>query len=133
MIETSRCHRVGVRQTVPPRGSEPAGSPGSPPPPLVKRPDRCEGLRWAAEPASTRSDRREAARRVPACLTRGVRRDRRGEDEVVIALVPSGERWVGRTDGGAVDAVVARRQGTAPALIVLEATGGLTAALVALL
>lgn len=55
------------------------------------------------------------------------------KDEVVIALVPSGERWVSGTDGRALDAVVARLQGHAPALIVLEATGGLEAALVALL
>lgn len=55
------------------------------------------------------------------------------KDAVVIALGPSGERWVSRTDGRGLDAVVARRQGHAPALIVLEATGGLEAALVALL
>jgi len=55
------------------------------------------------------------------------------KEEMVIALVPSGERWVSRTDGRALDAVVARLQGHAPALIVLEATGGLEAALVALL
>lgn len=55
------------------------------------------------------------------------------KDEVVLALAPSGERWASGTDGRALDAVVARLRGHAPALIVLEATGGLEAPLVALL
>jgi transposase len=55
------------------------------------------------------------------------------KDEVVIALSPSGEQWVSGTEGPALAAVVARVQAHAPALIVLEATGGLEAALVALL
>ncbi|MGH7629719.1 MAG: IS110 family transposase, partial [Gemmatimonadales bacterium] len=55
------------------------------------------------------------------------------QDEVVVALAPSGEQWASSTAGRALDAVVARLQAHAPALIVLEATGGLEAPLVALL
>jgi transposase len=55
------------------------------------------------------------------------------KDEVVIALAPSGERWTSPTTGPALEQAVARLATYAPALIVLEATGGLEAALVALL
>jgi transposase len=60
------------------------------------------------------------------------------KDEVVIALAPSGdqpsgESWTSPTTGTALEAVVARLKALTPALIVLEATGGLEAALVALL
>lgn len=54
-------------------------------------------------------------------------------DEVVIALRPTGEQWASPTTPAALEAVVARLARHAPALIVLEATGGLEAALVALL
>ena len=55
------------------------------------------------------------------------------KDEVVIALLPTGEQWASPTTPAALEAVVARLAAQAPALIVLEATGGLEAALVALL
>lgn len=55
------------------------------------------------------------------------------QDEVVIALAPSGEQWASPTTPAALSATVARLQQQAPALIVLEATGGLESALVALL
>jgi transposase len=55
------------------------------------------------------------------------------KDEVVIALAPSGEQWTSPTAGRALEQAVARLATYAPALIVLEATGGLEAALVALL
>jgi transposase len=55
------------------------------------------------------------------------------KDEVVIALLPTGEQWASPTTPAALEAVVARLARQAPALIVLEATGGLEAALVALL
>jgi transposase len=54
------------------------------------------------------------------------------KDEVVVALAPSGEQWVSGTEGPALATVVARVREHAPALVVLEATGGLEAALVAL-
>jgi transposase len=55
------------------------------------------------------------------------------KDEVVIALAPSGEQWTSPTSGRALEQMVARLAALTPARIVCEATGGLEAALVALL
>jgi len=55
------------------------------------------------------------------------------KDEVVIALLPTGEQWTSPTTPAALEEVVARLAGQAPALIVLEATGGLETAPGALL
>jgi transposase len=55
------------------------------------------------------------------------------KDEVVVALTPGGERWTSGTGGPELQALVARVQGHAAGLIVLEATAGLEAPLVALL
>ena len=55
------------------------------------------------------------------------------QDEVVIALAPGGEQWASATTPVALGEAVARLRQCAPALVVLEATGGLEAPLVALL
>jgi transposase len=47
------------------------------------------------------------------------------KDEVVIAVTPTGERWASPTTAAALEATVTRLTTLAPALIVLEATGGL--------
>lgn len=44
--------------------------------------------------------------------------------ELVVAVRPSGERWTEANDERGVRALVERCRATAPALIVLEATGG---------
>ncbi len=55
------------------------------------------------------------------------------QDEVVVALAPSGEQWRSGTDEPGLAALVARLRGHGPALVLLEATGGLEAPLVAML
>jgi len=49
----------------------------------------------------------------------------------VVAVTPTGERWVTDTAPAAIDALIARLQGMTPAVIVVEATGGYERALVA--
>nr|PZN81996.1 MAG: IS110 family transposase [Acidobacteriota bacterium] len=51
--------------------------------------------------------------------------------ELVIAVQPTGERWTSATTPAALDAVVTRLQAAHPTLIVLEASGGYEAPLVA--
>jgi transposase len=53
--------------------------------------------------------------------------------EFVVALAPTGERWTMANEPTAVRGLVTRLQALGPALIVLEATGGLEAALAAML
>lgn len=50
---------------------------------------------------------------------------------VVIAVDPSGERWTSETTPAAIDALVGRLHALAPAIVVVEATGGYERALVA--
>jgi len=52
-------------------------------------------------------------------------------DTLAVALAPGGETWAGTNDEAGRVALVARLRDAAPALVVLEATGGLEAALVA--
>jgi transposase len=47
-----------------------------------------------------------------------------GKTELEIACAPSGERWTSRTTASALRALAARLAALAPALVVLEATGG---------
>jgi len=49
----------------------------------------------------------------------------------VVGLAPTGERWTSETTPVAIDALVTRLRGLAPAIIVVEATGGYERALVA--
>ena len=49
----------------------------------------------------------------------------------VVGLAPTGERWTSETTPVAIDALVTRLRGLAPAIIVVEATGGYGRALVA--
>lgn len=51
--------------------------------------------------------------------------------EFVIAVYPSGETWTSETTGGAIDRLIPRLQALAPQRVVVEATGGYEAALVA--
>src|SRR5215213_4697849 len=51
--------------------------------------------------------------------------------ELVVAVHPSGERWVSGTSAAAVDALVDRLVRLHPVLVVVEATGGYERALVA--
>src|SRR5690606_41088336 len=51
--------------------------------------------------------------------------------ELVIAVQPTGERWTSATTPAPLDAVVTRLQAAHPTLIVLEASGGYEAPLVA--
>jgi transposase len=51
--------------------------------------------------------------------------------ELVIAVVPTGEQWTSGTEHAALDQLVTRLRTLAPALIVLEATGGYERTLVA--
>ena len=51
--------------------------------------------------------------------------------EVAVAVAPSGEHWTSGTDAAALQALGVRLQALAPQLIVLEATGGLEAPVVA--
>lgn len=53
------------------------------------------------------------------------------QDAVAVALAPSGEHWTSRTDEPGLHGLAERLRGHAPALVVLEATGGLEAPLVA--
>jgi transposase len=53
------------------------------------------------------------------------------QDAVAVALAPSGEHWTSRTDEPGRHGLAERLRGHAPALVVLEATGGLEAPLVA--
>lgn len=53
------------------------------------------------------------------------------KDALVIATLPSGDRWVSGTDPGAIDALVTRVSALQPQLVVMEATGGYEAALAA--
>lgn len=53
--------------------------------------------------------------------------------EFVVALAPTGERWAVANESAAVLGLVARLQALGPALILLEATGGLEAPLAAML
>jgi transposase len=53
------------------------------------------------------------------------------QDAVAVALAPSGEHWTSRTDEPGLHGLVERLRSHAPALVVLEATGGLEAPLVA--
>lgn len=53
--------------------------------------------------------------------------------ELVIAIRPSGERWTASNDDAGIQGVVARLREAAPALLVLEATGGYERAVVAAL
>lgn len=46
------------------------------------------------------------------------------KDALVIATLPSGDRWVSGTDPGAIDALVTRVSALQPQLVVMEATGG---------
>ena len=48
--------------------------------------------------------------------------------ELVIAVQPSGEHFTSATTGAALDALVARLKELAPQIIIVEATGGRTAA-----
>jgi transposase len=50
---------------------------------------------------------------------------------VVIAVDPTGERWTSETTPAAIDVLVARVRALAPAIVVVEATGGYERALVA--
>src|SRR5512138_497624 len=50
---------------------------------------------------------------------------------VVVAVEPTGERWTSETTVAAIDVLVARVQTLAPAVVVVEATGGYERALVA--
>jgi transposase len=50
---------------------------------------------------------------------------------VVIAVDPTGERWTSETTAAGIDALVARVRTLAPAIVVVEATGGYERALVA--
>jgi transposase len=50
---------------------------------------------------------------------------------VVIAVDPTGERWTSETTATGIDALVARVRTLAPAIVVVEATGGYERALVA--
>ncbi len=49
----------------------------------------------------------------------------------VVAVAPTGERWTSDTAPAAIEALVARLQGVAPTIIVVEATGGYERTLVA--
>lgn len=53
--------------------------------------------------------------------------------EFVVALAPAGEQWAVPNTAGDVEALAARLRALAPALVVLEATGGLEAPLAATL
>lgn len=71
----------------------------------------------AAEPASTRSDRCEALLGQEVEMTAepvyvGIDV---AKDAIVLAVVPSGERWTSATDGPALEQVVARVAALAPA------------------
>ena len=50
-----------------------------------------------------------------------------------VAVRPTGEAWTASNDAAGIDAVVARLRAIAPALVVLEATGGLEVPLAAAL
>lgn len=51
--------------------------------------------------------------------------------EFVVAVHPSGESWTSETTAGAVDTLIPRLQALAPQRVIVEATGGYEAALVA--
>ena len=53
--------------------------------------------------------------------------------ELVVAVRPSAERWAVPNDDAGIRALAARLSALAPALVVLEATGGYEAAAVAAL
>lgn len=53
------------------------------------------------------------------------------QGELVVAVAPSGEQWTSGTDGAALQTLSARLRVLTPQLIVLEATGGLEAPIVA--
>src|SRR5713226_7018741 len=115
--------RAGVTDRLTRGQTRPQGSMGRHARILLHSPNSCLG---SMEPASCKAGQRGDAMSTPTASFVGIAVSKQQLD---VAVRPSGETWVVAHDEAGLSALVAQLRALAPALIVLEATGGWEVAL----